>query len=96
MYIEYNLICTHTHNAHTQWGLCYHTHSHSLTHTVLAVSGIQITIAVLGRFTDDRLPEYVDCLQTSLISEDGRIPENFSISGNSTFPVSREEISSIV
>lgn len=55
--------------------------------SVLAVSGIQITIAVMGRFTEDRLSEYVLCLEESLRTSPN-IPQNFSISDNSTFPVS--------
>ncbi len=59
----------------------------SFASTVLAVSGIQITIVVMGRFTENRLPEYVQCLEDSLRNSPN-IPQNFSIPDNSTFPVS--------
>ena len=73
---------------HTHTHTHIHTHTHTHTHTAMVVMGLQIAIAVLGRFREARLDLYVSCLESSL-QQQLQPGEQIVIPENATFPVSQ-------
>ena len=46
------------------------------------IAGLQITIAIVGKFQEGRLEEYVECVEKQYNQS------NMTLADNSTFPVS--------